>query len=142
MPKSYQVVVIDEATCIGCTKCIQVCPVDAIVGASKQMHSVLTEYCIGCELCLPPCPVNCISIEPDHSVSQEKRREQAQVAKSRHQARKHRLQRQAQEKREKDNQVIKTNIKDLIAGSLARSQQKNLSPGVGKVKMNDEGSYE
>lgn len=58
------VAVIDEATCIGCTKCIQACPVDAIVGASKRMHSVLAAECDGCELCIPPCPVNCISMVP------------------------------------------------------------------------------
>ena len=57
-----QVAVIDEATCIGCTKCIQACPVDAIVGASKLMHTVIASWCTGCELCLPPCPVDCIAL--------------------------------------------------------------------------------
>ncbi len=52
--------VIDEALCIGCTLCLEACPVDAIVGAAKQMHSVLTAECTGCELCVPPCPVDCI----------------------------------------------------------------------------------
>jgi len=51
-----------EADCIGCTKCIQACPVDAIVGASKLMHTVIPELCTGCELCLPPCPVDCIDL--------------------------------------------------------------------------------
>ena len=55
---------IDEATCIGCTLCIQVCPTDAIVGAAKQMHTVLADRCTGCELCLPPCPVDCIAMVP------------------------------------------------------------------------------
>ena len=53
---------IDEDVCIGCTLCIQACPVDAIVGAAKRMHTVLTVHCTGCELCLPPCPVDCIDI--------------------------------------------------------------------------------
>jgi electron transport complex protein RnfB len=53
-----------EADCIGCTKCIQVCPVDAIVGAAKLMHAVMTDLCTGCELCVPACPVDCIVLEP------------------------------------------------------------------------------
>jgi electron transport complex protein RnfB len=57
-----QVVVIDEPRCIGCTKCIQACPVDAIVGAAKQMHTVIAAECTGCNLCIEPCPVDCIDI--------------------------------------------------------------------------------
>ena len=56
------VVKIDEATCIGCTLCIQACPVDAILGAPKLMHTVIVEECTGCDLCLPPCPVDCIDV--------------------------------------------------------------------------------
>ncbi|MEO8677361.1 MAG: RnfABCDGE type electron transport complex subunit B [Casimicrobiaceae bacterium] len=55
---------IDEAWCIGCTLCIDACPVDAIVGAAKRMHAVLPALCTGCELCLPPCPVDCIDMIP------------------------------------------------------------------------------
>jgi electron transport complex protein RnfB len=62
--KPKQVALIDENTCIGCTLCIQACPVDAIVGAAKQMHTIVASLCTGCELCLPPCPVECISMEP------------------------------------------------------------------------------
>ena len=58
------VVYIDENVCIGCTLCIQACPVDAIVGAAKQMHTVITSECTGCNLCIPPCPVECIHIVP------------------------------------------------------------------------------
>ncbi len=54
--------VIDEQRCIGCTLCIQACPVDAIVGSAKRMHTILTAYCTGCDLCLPPCPVDCIDM--------------------------------------------------------------------------------
>ena len=53
-----------EADCIGCTKCIQACPVDAIVGAAKLMHSVIIDDCTGCELCVPACPVDCIELVP------------------------------------------------------------------------------
>lgn len=60
--ESRRVAVIDEDTCIGCTLCIQACPVDAIVGAAKQMHTVIEDECTGCDLCLPPCPVDCIDM--------------------------------------------------------------------------------
>jgi len=62
---SPRIAVIDEDACIGCTKCIQACPVDAIVGASKLMHTVIADLCTGCELCLPPCPVDCIAMVDD-----------------------------------------------------------------------------
>ena len=62
--KPKAVAFIDEATCIGCTLCIQACPVDAIVGAAKQMHTIVAPLCTGCELCLPPCPVECITMKP------------------------------------------------------------------------------
>jgi Na+-translocating ferredoxin:NAD+ oxidoreductase subunit B len=58
------VAVIDEALCIGCTLCIQACPVDAIVGAAKRMHTVLVPLCTGCDLCIPPCPMDCITMLP------------------------------------------------------------------------------
>jgi electron transport complex protein RnfB len=64
MPAQAHVAWIDEAACIGCTKCIQACPVDAIVGASRLMHTVIAAECTGCELCIPPCPVDCIVMRP------------------------------------------------------------------------------
>ncbi|HHH35608.1 MAG TPA: electron transport complex subunit RsxB [Gammaproteobacteria bacterium] len=62
--KPKMVAVIDEQRCIGCTLCIQACPVDAILGAAKHMHTVIASECTGCELCLPPCPVDCIDMVP------------------------------------------------------------------------------
>ncbi|WP_457968055.1 electron transport complex subunit RsxB [Pseudomonas sp. R4-84] len=59
-----QIAFIREAECIGCTKCIQACPVDAIVGAAKLMHTVLIDECTGCDLCVAPCPVDCIEMRP------------------------------------------------------------------------------
>ena len=64
VPRQPSVVSINETTCIGCTKCIQACPVDAIIGAAKQMHTVIADDCTGCGLCLPPCPVDCIQVIP------------------------------------------------------------------------------
>lgn len=59
-----QVARIDESRCIGCTKCIQACPVDAIVGAARAMHTVVSELCTGCNLCVSPCPTDCIALDP------------------------------------------------------------------------------
>jgi electron transport complex protein RnfB len=62
--KREAVALVDEARCIGCTLCIDACPVDAIVGAQGLMHTVVEPWCIGCALCLPPCPVDCIDMVP------------------------------------------------------------------------------
>jgi electron transport complex protein RnfB len=62
--KPREIALIDEEACIGCTKCIRACPVDAIVGASKLMHTVIADECTGCELCIAPCPVDCIAMVP------------------------------------------------------------------------------
>ncbi len=56
--------IIDESNCIGCTKCIQACPVDAIVGATRAMHTVMSDLCTGCNLCVDPCPTQCIELRP------------------------------------------------------------------------------
>ena len=64
MHKPAPVALIVEADCIGCTKCIQACPVDAIIGAAKHMHTVIEPLCTGCELCVPACPVDCIELVP------------------------------------------------------------------------------
>ena|SRR5712671_3896611 len=62
--KRESVALIDEGRCIGCTLCIDACPVDAIVGARGLMHTVVEPWCIGCRLCVPPCPVDCIEMVP------------------------------------------------------------------------------
>jgi electron transport complex protein RnfB len=62
--KRTAVALVDEARCIGCARCIDACPVDAIAGAQGFMHTVIAAYCTGCELCLPPCPVDCIDLAP------------------------------------------------------------------------------
>lgn len=86
------VAVIDEKRCIGCMLCIQACPVDAIVGASRRMHTVIAAECTGCGLCAPPCPVDCIAmVETGETVSAEERRRRAARYRDRHRARNARL---------------------------------------------------
>jgi electron transport complex protein RnfB len=63
-PRPRARAVVDETRCIGCRKCLDVCPVDAIIGSRKHMHTVVAKLCTGCELCLPPCPVDCIALVP------------------------------------------------------------------------------
>jgi electron transport complex protein RnfB len=93
--RAPQVALIDETACIGCTKCIQACPVDAIVGASKRMHTVLAAWCTGCELCLPPCPVDCIELLAVAELPE------AGVSRTRHEQRAQRLERDIREHAER-----------------------------------------
>ncbi|MGJ7914952.1 electron transport complex subunit RsxB [Massilia sp. LXY-6] len=91
---------IDENLCIGCTLCIQACPVDAILGAPKQMHTILPSLCTGCDLCVAPCPVDCISMIPvtgDRTGWDAWSQEQADAARARHDFRTERLQREKDE---------------------------------------------
>lgn len=82
---------IDESRCIGCARCLAPCPVDAIIGAQKQTHTVLAERCTGCELCLPPCPVDCIELRAAALAAPR-----SEVNRERHQAKLHRLERESQ----------------------------------------------
>jgi len=96
--------VIREDECIGCTKCIAACPVDAIVGSGKLMHNVLTDWCTGCELCLPPCPVDCIDLVdwPAVPTAQQQRDEQ-DLLRQRYQARNQREQQRAVQQQQQRN---------------------------------------
>ncbi len=89
------VAIIREAECIGCTKCIQACPVDAIIGTGKLMHSVLADECTGCGLCVEPCPVDCIELVTLPTPTYDK-----ELARSRFNARQIRLLREEQDKQQ------------------------------------------
>jgi len=95
------VALIDEARCIGCTLCIQACPVDAIVGAAKCMHTVIAELCTGCDLCVPPCPVDCIAMLPLPQAQAPWTRDMADAARARFEFRNFRLARDAAERAER-----------------------------------------
>jgi electron transport complex protein RnfB len=92
-PIPPQLAVIREAECIGCTKCIQACPVDAIVGAAKLMHTVISDECTGCELCVAPCPVDCIDLIPLAEPQAQEQRLRADHFRVRHENHQARLQR-------------------------------------------------
>jgi electron transport complex protein RnfB len=95
-----RVAVIDEARCIGCTLCIQACPVDAIVGAARLMHTVATELCSGCDLCVAPCPVDCIAMIPAEGEDAIWDRTRADAARARFERRGFRLARDRKERAE------------------------------------------
>jgi electron transport complex protein RnfB len=124
MQKDARVAVINEPACIGCTKCLDVCPTDAILGASKQMHVVLTAECIGCELCLPPCPMQCIDMVPMENLNESEKRLRAENGKRRVKARKQRLDKRALQKAETDKIYTQANVKSLIENAVKRVQEK------------------
>ncbi|MDD2915348.1 MAG: electron transport complex subunit RsxB [Gallionella sp.] len=101
--KPPSVAYIDENICIGCTLCLQACPVDAISGASKLMHTVISPLCTGCELCVAPCPVDCISIQPlpQTAPTREQQRAAAKAARERYRFRLARIERDKREKAER-----------------------------------------
>ena len=89
---------IDEDVCIGCTLCIQACPVDAIAGAAKLMHTVIAAECTGCELCIAPCPVDCISMHTAPELAEPARQQARDKARTRYEFRQFRLARDKQER--------------------------------------------
>jgi electron transport complex protein RnfB len=100
--KPASVALIIEEDCIGCTKCIAACPVDAILGASKFMHTVIASECTGCELCVAPCPVDCIIMQPTPPNNTERSRAQKSAqAKRRYDARCLRKEKEEAEKAER-----------------------------------------
>ncbi|MDQ0010495.1 electron transport complex protein RnfB [Luteibacter jiangsuensis] len=120
-----------EADCIGCTKCIQACPVDAIVGSSKLMHTVIADLCTGCELCVPACPVDCIALDP-MPLAQVDDRVHADAARSRFQRRERRLARE-RDTRERKLAASKADVaaataRNPVLEALARAKAKKKDP--------------
>jgi electron transport complex protein RnfB len=117
---------IDESRCIGCTLCIQACPVDAIVGAPKQMHTVLAADCTGCDLCVAPCPVDCISLLPVTDTATGwaawslEQAQQARMHYARHQARQERSQKRPTPSADT---AVPTPIKPVTSNPLTQSPQ-------------------
>jgi Na+-translocating ferredoxin:NAD+ oxidoreductase subunit B len=119
--KPKQVAFIVEEDCIGCVKCIAACPVDAILGAAKLMHTVIAAECTGCELCVAPCPVDCIVMKPlSIPLSPEQKTAQKLTAKYRYEARNRRKAYEALEKAEK---ARKQKEALLLMRSESRSDQ-------------------
>jgi len=121
-----QLAVIREAECVGCTKCILACPVDAIVGAAQFLHTVITDECIGCGLCVAPCPMDCIDmIEIQIEPGSIEKAERGAKAKQRYQARQNRLISEEQPKLPASaDQQQKQHIRAEISAAVMRIQEK------------------
>lgn len=134
--KPRTIAFIEEAVCIGCTLCIQACPVDAIMGANKQMHTVIPELCTGCDLCVAPCPVDCITMLPTANTStgwQAWSQEQANDAKQRYQ---HREQRLIREKQDNEKRLLaKAHEKLKLVSLEAAETQSELDEKERKKKI-------
>jgi electron transport complex protein RnfB len=117
---------IDEKVCIGCTLCIQACPVDAIVGAAKQMHTVIADLCTGCDLCVAPCPVDCIamiSVTPGKTGWDAWSQQAANAARARHDSRTLRLQREKTENDARLAAKAAAKLKEVEAQETASPQE-------------------
>jgi electron transport complex protein RnfB len=118
--------VVREAECIGCMKCIAVCPVDAILGSAKQMHTVIADECTGCELCIPACPVDCIDLLEMPAALDDAKKEKAQHARTRFYAREKRLACEKSEKAVLRQSVTKAAKQDYIQAAVARAKARKM----------------
>ena len=132
-----QIAFIREAECIGCTKCIQACPVDAIVGAAKLMHTVITDECTGCELCVVPCPVDCIDIIPLAEAEANAQRERADHFRVRHQAHLVRIERETKKRQAERAARLKPVQAETVAANTPASadEQKRLKIEAAMAKV-------
>jgi electron transport complex protein RnfB len=117
--KPNMLAIIREDECIGCTKCIQACPVDAILGSAKRMHTIITDECTGCELCIPPCPVDCIDLV---ALSLPTTDEKRNLARQRFNDREARLRRE--QKTKQVNSVSVQQKKNYIEEAIKRAKAK------------------
>ncbi len=121
--KPALIAVIDEDVCIGCTKCIQACPVDAILGSGKLMHTVIANECSGCELCIEPCPVDCIDMVAIDQPNEEQMQQRADQFRQRFDSRNSRLERDQLEKKAKHLTAKSLNNSDRDAVVAARKAE-------------------
>jgi electron transport complex protein RnfB len=135
MEQPRRVARIDERLCIGCTLCIDACPVDAIVGAQQQMHTIITELCTGCELCLPPCPVDCIAMVPAAAAEAVWDEGRADSARERYERRRTRLGRRQAERAVRAAARAGRNLaspqakRAAVQAALARARAKRAAHG-------------
>jgi len=112
---------IRESDCVGCTKCLAACPVDAIVGAQGMMHTILPEVCIGCRLCVEPCPMDCIEIMAGPVLAVSEKRTRAQSAKQHYQQRQRRLSKTRQQQLlPPDTPEYQQRLRNDIQAAMAR----------------------
>jgi len=157
LPTPLARAIIDENICIGCTLCLQACPVDAILGAPKHMHTVIASECTGCELCVAPCPVDCISMQsmaetsdnlpsryiqltPYYSriksavTARKPSREAANVARARHEFRLLRLQREKQERAQKQAQKLEA-ARAAARNAAEAAKKAAIAAAIERVRM-------
>lgn len=121
--------VIDEDDCIGCTKCIPACPVDAIIGTAKHMHSIITDLCTGCELCLPPCPVDCIRlVVKPRTIDDNQRQQEQQHLRQRYHQHLNRVAKNITA----GNKPVVSSVESAMSNVISSKQQQHIDKNIAK----------